>query len=187
MKILLINNHTQHLKELNASLVGHDVEVQMYKPGLDFHDGDKDLVILSGGGGEGLEIDDIIEKGKLWYEDQMEFVLRTKKPIMGICMGFEVIAKAFGQSVSDMGSLIEIYNPTTLNKKGQNLFGKREAVQFEAHRWNVTELPKGFEGLGDSDYGVQIIKHKKRPILATQFHPEKGGTFHFRDFVSQLS
>jgi GMP synthase-like glutamine amidotransferase len=88
MKILLVNNHTQHLEALSASLNGHDVEIQMYQPGIDFHDADKDMVILSGGGGEGLEIiDKVKNRSKLWYQDEMNFVRKTEKPILGICMG----------------------------------------------------------------------------------------------------
>jgi anthranilate/para-aminobenzoate synthase component II len=107
MKILLINNHTQHLSNLNQSLAGHQVEVQIYRPGLDFHAEDKDLVILSGGGGEGLEINDFIRRGKLWYQDEMDFILRTAKPIIGICMGFEVIARAHGSDIPKMDKLLE--------------------------------------------------------------------------------
>ena len=58
MKILLINNHTLHFSNLTAALADHEVEVREYHPGLDFSCADKDLVILSGGGGEGLEIHD---------------------------------------------------------------------------------------------------------------------------------
>ncbi len=184
MKILLINNHTLHLHELNASLAGHQVEVQSYEPGLDFHEEGKDLIILSGGGGEGLEIDDFIQKGKLWYEDQMEFILRTKKPIMGICMGFEVIAKAFGRDVTFMGDLVEGQTDVKLSSKGEKLIGVSSANQFESHSWQVTEAPKDFDTLGDSPLGVQIMKHRTRKILATQFHPEKGGTLELKEILA---
>src|SRR4051794_34563457 len=107
MKILLVNNNTVHLKKLNQALAGNQVEMQIYKPGLDFHYEGKDLIILSGGGGEGLEISDEYTAGHLWYEDQMKFILSCKKPIIGICMGFEVIARAFGQSVPKMPGLLQ--------------------------------------------------------------------------------
>jgi GMP synthase-like glutamine amidotransferase len=99
MKILLINNNTLHLESLNKSLNGHQVEVQVYKPGLQFNHDDKDMVILSGGGGEGLEIYDQHRPGRLWYEDEMDFVLNCDKPLIGICMGFEVICAAYGQKI----------------------------------------------------------------------------------------
>jgi len=68
MKILLINNHTDYLSNVEKALAGHDVEVQIYQPGLKFNDQGKDLVVLSGGGGEGYELKDK-RHGKLWYED----------------------------------------------------------------------------------------------------------------------
>jgi hypothetical protein len=38
MKILLVNNNTQHLDELKKALAGHEVEIQEYNPGIWFHD-----------------------------------------------------------------------------------------------------------------------------------------------------
>lgn len=174
MKILLINNHTQHLSDLQKALAGHEVQVQTYRPGLVFDDRDKDLVILSGGGGEGLEIDDKIARDKLWYEDEMEYVLRTKKPLLGICMGFEVISRAHGSGVPKMARLLEGQTKIQVTSKGHSVLGVDTLSQYEAHRWHVTEPPAGFEVLAHSSYGIEIIR--KGNIFATQFHPEKTGT-----------
>jgi GMP synthase-like glutamine amidotransferase len=174
MKILLVNNHTRHLSSLSKSLAGHQVEVQVYEPGLKFNDEDKDLVILSGGGGEGLEIDDIIQRGKLWYQDEMDFILSTTKPILGICMGFEVIARAHGCDIPKMDKMLEGPTDIRATGHGQKFLGSRNLRQYEAHQWRLTETPKGFEVLAESDTGIEIIK--KDNIFATQFHPEKGGT-----------
>src|SRR5438105_4905350 len=106
MKILLVNNHTVHLNSLGKALAGHQIEVQTYRPGIEFNYQDKDLIILSGGGGEGLEIDDEYQPGRLWYDDEMKLVRTADKPILGICMGFEVIARAYGAPVTSVGSLI---------------------------------------------------------------------------------
>lgn len=185
MKILLVNNHTKHLKDLNNSLAGHNVEVQMYQPGLEFHDAGKDLVILSGGGGEGLEIDDIIQRGKLWYQDEMDFILRTTKPILGICMGFEVIARAHGCEIPKMDSLLEGPVEIRTTGKGNKTLDLQKLEQFEAHQWRVTEAPQGFDVLAESETGIEIIK--KKNILATQFHPEKGGTISLASLLGTLA
>jgi GMP synthase-like glutamine amidotransferase len=174
MKILLINNHTQHLKGLQQSLAGHEVKVQVYRPGLQFHDQGKDLIILSGGGGEGLEIDDKIDQDRLWYEDEMEFVLRNQKPLIGICMGFEVICRAHGLAVPKMPKLLMAQAELKTTKRGQTLLGRSRLSQLEAHQWHVTEAPRGFEVLAESQTGIEIIKNGN--IFATQFHPEKPGT-----------
>src|SRR4051794_15596803 len=114
MKILLINNNTKHLPALTHSLAGHNIEIQKYQPSLIFNDGDKDLVILSGGGGEGLEIDDKIGRHKLWYEDQMKFVQNTDKPVLGICMGFEVIVRAYGGKVLYRPKIIQGFKNSSI-------------------------------------------------------------------------
>jgi hypothetical protein len=73
MKILLVNNNTLHLEELLTALAGHNVEIQDYKPGIWFHDVGKDLIILSGGGGEGKEVHDYYTPNRLWYEDEIRY------------------------------------------------------------------------------------------------------------------
>src|SRR4051812_41747560 len=124
MKILLVNNHTRHMAALNVALNGYDFETQMYRPGIKFKDQDKDLVILSGGGGEGLEINDEFKPGKLWYEDQLKYVLTCNKPVIGICMGFEVICRAYGARVKQMDKLIEGKIKLKTNSEGIKIFGK---------------------------------------------------------------
>lgn len=186
MKILLINNHTRHLNNLNRALAGHDVEIQLYQPGLKFHDEGKDLVILSGGGGEGLEIHDKSKKGKLWYEDQMEFVRKTDKPIIGICMGFEVISNAYGAQIKEMPKLIQGYKPVNLTQRGTKYLASNNLTQFESHFWQVTDVSaNNFEVLAESETGIEVIKHRKKPIFATQFHPElPGGTLRLQNLLA---
>jgi GMP synthase-like glutamine amidotransferase len=185
MKILLINNNTRHLKSLSQALAGHEVEIQMYKPGLQFNDAGKDLIVLSGGGGEGLEIDDTVKRGRLWYEDEMEFVLRNKKPLIGICMGFEVVCRAHGLNVPKMDKLLMEQTMLKTTKKGINTLGRARISQLEAHQWHVTKAPKGFDVLAESTTGIEIIK--KGSLIATQFHPEKPGTLNLTNFITQTA
>jgi GMP synthase-like glutamine amidotransferase len=186
MKILLVNNNTLHLDELHEALQGHEVEVQEYKPGIWFHDVGKNLVILSGGGGEGKEVHDYHMPHHLWYEDEIRFIRDTNKPIIGICMGFEIITTAFGAKVVPMRKGIEKFASARRTLKGRELIPKKNLWQFEAHDWCVKRLPRGtFDVLAKSGRGIEAIKHKKRPIIATQFHPEVvGGTLNLADFVS---
>lgn len=184
MKILLINNHTDYLHNVERALAGHQVEVQVYEPGLDFHYEDKDLIVLSGGGGEGYELKDK-RHGKLWYEDEMSFVLACDKPIFGICMGFEVISAAFGSKVEHVGRLVKGFRQTTPTPKGQEHVKKDKLRQFEYHRYAIKDVsPKQFEVLAHSSTGIEMIRHRRRPIFATQFHPEiTGGTLSLSELL----
>jgi GMP synthase-like glutamine amidotransferase len=177
MKILVVNNHTQHLDHLSTALAGNDLEFVMYQPGAEFNWEDKDLIVLSGGGGEGLEINDATPSGKLWYHDEMEFILSCDKPILGICMGFEVIARAYGSKVEEMKELIMGFRKLSTTTKGNSHFSREKLKQYEAHQWRVADIDtRQFNVLAESRTGIEIIKHKTRPIMATQFHPEKGGS-----------
>jgi anthranilate/para-aminobenzoate synthase component II len=188
MKILLINNYqkdneTATFEALRLALAGHQVELQRYRPGIVFRDEGKDLVILSGGGGEGSEINDRYEQDKLWYEDQINYILSAKKPILGICMGFEVIARAYGSKVIEMKEYITGFKRSRVTEAGRGLYQNPVLRQYENHIWRVPSVSlKEFEVLAESDTGIEMIRHRNRPILATQFHPEKGGTLQ----ISQL-
>ena len=185
MRILLVDNHTVHKKALLKALVGHDVEIQKYRPGIKFRDSGKDLIILSGGGGQGFEINDTYKDHKLWYDDEIKFVRSSDKPILGICMGFEVITRAYEGKIEEVGHLVQGFKDIQLNKFGKSVLVHPKIRQFESHRWCVRKAPKGFRVLADSETGVEIMK--KGNILATQFHPEKGGTLHLRDLITQAA
>jgi GMP synthase-like glutamine amidotransferase len=187
MKILVIDNNTKHLTNIADSLKGHDVEIRKYHPNLDFECAEKDLIILSGGGGEGLEIHDEHQPGKLWYEDQMEFVRRCNKPIIGICMGFEIISRAFGARVEKLSQGLEGFLEFNTTHEGREHFSESQLKQFEAHDWGVARAPAEFKVLARSRTGVEIIKHDTRAIIATQFHPEKGGTLKLMQLVELLT
>lgn len=188
LKILLIDNHTDYLHNVQAALAGHDVQIQVYKPGLKFDDTGKDLIVLSGGGGEGYELKDK-RHGKLWHQDEMEFVLACEKPIVGICMGFEVISAAFGSKVSSIGRLVKGFKPVKATSQGRNSLPQIKLSQFEWHRYSIQDVSaEQFEVLAHSSTGIEMIKHRRRPIIATQFHPEvAGGTIDLQNLIAQVA
>lgn len=191
MRILLVDNNTVHKEALKKSLSGHKVQTQFYHPGLKINDSDFDLVILSGGGGEGNEIDDIGPTGDLWYKDEMSYVKLAKKPIIGICMGFEVICRAYGEKVEEMSDTVQGFKQ--LNTAGRvKSLRKSKIKQYEAHKWRVKAVREDvFDVMAFSDTGVEMIsyKNKDRPkIIATQFHPEiPGGSISLKQLVNNLA
>lgn len=185
MKILLIDNHTDYLHNFAPIFRDHSVEIQEYRPGLDFHTADKDLIILSGGGGEGYELVDK-KNGKLWYEDEINFVLGCDRPLVGICMGFEVISAAFGSEVKHIGRLVSGFKTHQTSAKGKKHLSHEKLRQYEHHRFAIPDVSsKHFEVLADSNTGIEMIKHKTRKIVASQFHPEQlGGTLEIDRLLS---
>jgi len=110
----------------------------------------------------------------------MEVIRRyaSKKKILGVCMGMQVIAEAFG------GKLLNLEHPlhgvaveTYLTKSQDPMFkGLPEAFMTgRYHSWIVDEdyLPKDFIITAKDKYGsVQAIRHRTYPLSAVQFHPE---------------
>lgn len=169
MKILVVNNNTRHIKPLSNALAGHELEIVEYQPGVKFNCQGKDLVVLSGGGGEGREAVDIYTDGRHWYSDEMDFILTSPVPILGICMGFELICQAYGSRVEKMH--------TSVKRVKTIKAGSKKLQQFNYHNWRISSVSnKHLEVLADSTTGIEMVRHKSRPILATQFHPELGGT-----------
>ena len=181
MKILLIDNNTAHIKALNKALTGHDVEIQKYQPGLDFHHHDKDLVILSGGGGEGREVHDRHKNGDLWYKDELQFILNCPKPLLGICMGFELIAHAYGSRIEKLSK----------GKEGFESFQTETGQlvkQYNSHNYAVRRVPqKHLKVLARSVSGVEMFKHNTKPVLGVQFHPELGGSLTLNHLLKPLA
>lgn len=182
MKILLIDNNTTYKQNLINSLRGHEFEIQTYAPGLNFHYEGKDLVILSGGGGEGREANDRLPTGELWYTDELQFILESTVPILGICMGFELICHAYGSKVEKLPRRIIGHKEISLRKR--NSVQKKIISQFKYHDWRIANTSsKHFEVKGVSRSGIEIVQHKTKPILATQFHPEIAGSYNLQKLV----
>ncbi|MBE8190860.1 MAG: aminodeoxychorismate/anthranilate synthase component II [Alphaproteobacteria bacterium] len=105
---------------------------------------------------------------------------KNKIPILGVCLGHQIIASAFGGKVAR--------TPTprhgkalTIHHKGHALFAGL-APSFEAglyHSLCVKTLPPDFTTIatsaGHSDdimADIMAMTHKNLPIFGVQFHPE---------------
>jgi carbamoyl-phosphate synthase small subunit len=104
--------------------------------------------------------------------ETMQWALNEqKKPVFGICMGTQIMALAAGGKIEKMK-----YGHRSHNQPCQDLETERCYITSQNHGYVVKDgsLPSDFEvwfrNLNDNT--VEGIRHKKRPIYATQFHPE---------------
>ncbi len=166
MKVLIIDNGTSYLQQLENLLSKHAFQVIKYSEIGSVDLNDFDAIILSGGHAF------TVEGHTAQLEKEIDLVKESTRPIFGICFGFEVIAQAFGAKLELMKSKehgildIEVI-------ESDDIFLNINSFQvFESHRWVVKELPKDFISLARSKDGIEAIKHKTRPVYAVQFHPE---------------
>lgn len=155
MKILLINNDSRFIKQLKR-LVRPAKVVTWNKLGLNIDN--FDAVILSGG-----HKFPVLNHDRT-YRQEIKLIRKIHKPLVGICLGSELIAYTFG------GKLVRLPQ----KERGNIIIreAKKNLTVFESHRWAIKKLPENFITLARSKDGIEIFQHKNKPIYGLQFHPE---------------
>ncbi len=103
-----------------------------------------------------------------------EIVLEMDVPILGVCLGHQIIGHIFGGKV---GRVKPLHGKSSLVKHDSKTIFTGVKNPLEAGRYHslaVLEVPKGFEisAISLNDGVIMGIRHKKRPIEGVQFHPE---------------
>jgi len=129
--------------------------------------GDTDLIVLSGGH----------QFTVLWhnkeYEDEIRLIQEHNGPIIGICLGFELIAHVFGSHLHSLGTKRKGEISITPVQPNAIVPAKTSLRVYENHTWSVQKLKSPLEALAVSEDGIEVMKHAARPIYGLQFHPEK--------------
>jgi para-aminobenzoate synthetase len=108
-----------------------------------------------------------------------EAILEFDLPILGVCLGHQGIATAFGGGVEPAPAPVH-GEATEIGHEGSAMFAgvpeRFEAVRY--HSWVVVEpLPDCLEVTARAgDGSVMALAHRHRPIWGVQFHPESIGT-----------
>ena len=140
------------------------------------------LILLTGG-------DDIKElsiqkhNNNLFKRDDNEkklakFALQRKIPIFCICRGFQIMNVVLGGKVSKNINDNNIRkHKVNLNKKYPNIVDNKTIIVNSYHNHGITinDIAKPLEVLGTTKDGkyVEIYKHKSKPVIGIQWHPER--------------
>jgi para-aminobenzoate synthetase len=106
-------------------------------------------------------------------------ILEFDLPVLGVCLGHQGIATAFGGAVEQAPAPVH-GEATEIVHEGAPMFAglprRFEAVRY--HSWVVAEpLPECLEVTARAGDGtVMALAHRSRPIWGVQFHPESIGT-----------
>jgi para-aminobenzoate synthetase len=167
MKVLIINNHTKHLDELIA-LFSNPIIIDKENLKNDIDLTPYDLVVISGGSGVSSVVD--------YPEDYLiesDLIKNTTIPVLGICLGSEIITHAFGGTLQKSDTPHKgVIKLTLMDNNLKKILEKDFVEVHEAHRVYIKDMPKDFTICATSDHGIEIIKHTTKPILGIQFHPE---------------
>jgi GMP synthase-like glutamine amidotransferase len=173
MKFYLVYNGSLFQHELRNKIeqAGHTVYAQHYSPYEVLDPKDADVIILSGG--KKNEVMEQLEDEEPWFRHEFELIRSTKKPILGICLGHQMIAVALGGTLLELpGEVTEVVN-VQLNDVGQQKLGYNNIHALETHRFVVDEIAgTGLIELARSNDGMEMLYHPERKLLGVQFHPE---------------
>jgi anthranilate synthase component 2 len=107
-----------------------------------------------------------------------DIVLRfaSKIPILGVCLGHQCIAEAYGGKIVRASTLMH-GKLSTIRHNGSELFTDLPAP-FEAGRYHSlvverSSFPRCLEIIAESDDGeIMALRHREFPVYGVQFHPE---------------
>ena len=104
----------------------------------------------------------------------------TDIPLLGVCLGHQAIAEAFGARVV-RGELPVHGKVSEVRHEGQRLFAGCPAPMHTARYHSLVVAPETLpEDLAvdarTDDGSIMAVSHRGRPIYGIQFHPESFGT-----------
>ncbi len=129
-------------------------------------------IILSGG------------PASVYAEDAYDLapgILELGIPVLGICYGHQVLAKALGGTVSNTGTSEFGAASLTVLDDGSALFAGQPTDQqvWMSHNDAVSQAPEGFAVTASTpDAPVAAMEHPEAGFYGVQFHPEVAHTDH---------
>ena len=112
----------------------------------------------------------------------VKYCADKKIPLLGVCLGHQAIAVAYGATVSRAPELLHGKTSIVTHKNKSVLTdipSPFTATRYHSLAIERETLPSELEITGQTDSGViMAVQHKSLPICGVQFHPESVLTEH---------
>jgi GMP synthase (glutamine-hydrolysing) len=169
LKILVVNNYGQFCHLIHRAVRDLDMDTKIIPnttPIEDILAEEPDGLILSGG----PEMD----RAGLCFD----YVRKIDLPILGICLGHQAIALAYGGHVhaGEKGGYAEVEIEVLEEDDILRGLGPKTTV-WASHADEVAIIPESFIHLARSDIcEIEAIRHPTKPLYGVQWHPEVSHT-----------
>jgi anthranilate synthase component 2 len=172
--IVLVDNYDSFTFNLYQYIGEFDPDIRVFRndaiDGKGILELNPDRVVISPGPKSPKEAGNCIE------------IIKTvggKIPILGVCLGHQSIAAAFGATISNAKELFH-GKYSMMEHNGEGIFSGIESPMkiSRYHSLAVVRdtLPDCLEVTAEVDGEIMAIKHKQYPIVGLQFHPESINT-----------
>ncbi len=147
-------------------LLAHDCEIELLPWDTDMQTVDCDAWLISNGPGDPKNTGTVIES--------VRALLQGERPVLGICLGHQLLALAAGAQTTRMP-----YGHRSHNQPVYLAGTRKGFITSQNHGYVVDAktLPDEWESwfLNVNDQTIEGIKHKTKPFRSAQFHPEAAG------------
>ena len=173
-RVLVIDNYDSFVYTLNGYLRELGAETDVVRNDAIATDdipqvlADYDAVLLSPGPGTPADAGVSIETVKA--------SLASQTPLLGVCLGHQAIAEAFGATVTNAEELM--HGKTSIVEHDGSSFYAGVRQGFTATRYHSLAVvdgtvPEVLEVTARTPGGVIMgLRHREAPIFGVQFHPE---------------
>jgi len=173
--LLIIDNQSSFIKRFKRNFLSEqNIEYRFidHNEPLNIKPEEKvEGIILSGGKGSPYE--------PLNLTADFVALMNFDVPILGICLGYEIIAVAYMGRIKRLEKYQQKLQSVRIIKTDDPIFRglvSDEVMLRKQHQYQVSKLPPDFIKLADSDIcEIEIIRHKDKPIYGFQSHPEVSG------------
>lgn len=172
MHVVIIDNGSTYISDVEDLFSEYDTDIISYNQLGNHKISDETLLVLSGGHNFPV----------LWHENEykteLNYIKNHKGPIIGICLGFQLIAHAYGSHLHLLARRRHGKLSLTAIGDSRLLGDSTHVTVYESHHWSVQNVHDPLIALAKSVDGIEILKHKEKPIYGVQFHPEKDHSGH---------
>ncbi len=142
--------------------------------------GNYDAILLSNGPGDPMDLPEVIGEIKK---------LIQKKPLIGICLGHQLMALALGGKTGKLK-----FGHRGANHPIKDLLRGKVIITSQNHGYHVSKIPESclVTHIHLNDETVEGMRHKEYPIYTVQFHPEaspgpKDADYIFDEFMEVIT
>jgi len=144
-------------------LVDKGCQIELIPWDTDFSTVEADGWLISNGPGDPRNTGDLVERVKE--------LLKGNKPVLGICLGHQIISLASGAKIKKMPYGHRSHNQPVFIIPEQKAFMTSQNHSYTVDPSTIAkDWSLWFENANDK--GVEGIKHKTKPFMSVQFHPE---------------